>query len=730
MNFLQAQADYISFLYGLAYVILGSVAFIQRFLGGSRIRWFWLAIFGLMHGLHEWADLVASGFPDSRDLWQVEVLLGLSSFLALFLFSRDNAGVRTAKAAFLLLPIFLFGAIGGLVLLDMQSLSTTASRGVAVVAAALASGVILRVRNQVSDRAQRSWLAFCGIVILAYGVGEGFLEHVRHDQAGASSLTSVEVALHALQGLLALSMMGAVWGFIHRERQLIGATVGASTGKVVGVWHYTAWLAGSLVAVLGVGWYVTEQLGRSASDSVLQRSRGATEILATHLRDEMARTDLMAALLAQSPFVMSGLKRLDPVSIADAEAAMRQHAAVLESSTAFLMQPNGRVIASTEQDGGSRRVGEHFGFLPFFQDSAAYGLVGKDLAVEPDRAQRGYFVSHPVTWIDGSPVGTAVVKKMLAQTDKEFKAFKDWFLVHPAGIAFLASREINSLRPLWPLNEATRQQLMRTGELGSGPFQGPLLAERPADRSIVSWDGRPALVNIAAVRSDGWSAVIVENLDAVGAMRLYGILGTMAIALFTLSFFVVLHREAAFEFRLAEDQVRLRALNEELERQATTDSLTGLYNRMKFNALLTAELDRSRRYGSGFSLVLFDVDHFKRINDTWGHQVGDAVLVNLTRLARDTMRSSDALARWGGEEFMAILPMTDRDGALYFAQRVREALAGFAFEPVSKVSCSFGITIYSTGDSFEDMVQRADEALYLAKENGRDRAEVRLAPAA
>jgi diguanylate cyclase (GGDEF)-like protein len=143
-----------------------------------------------------------------------------------------------------------------------------------------------------------------------------------------------------------------------------------------------------------------------------------------------------------------------------------------------------------------------------------------------------------------------------------------------------------------------------------------------------------------------------------------------------------------------------------------------------------AEIDRANRYGAGFTLVMMDVDHFKRINDTWGHHTGDIVLVNIARLARDTMRSSDALARWGGEEFIALLPMTGVAGALHFSERVNQALTNFAFEPVPEVTCSFGVTEFISGDSPESLTQRADAALYLAKERGRNRTEVNLADSA
>ena len=736
LQLLQHQADYITFLYGLAYVMLGCVAFLQRFLGESRIRWHWMAVFGFMHGLHEWFDLATFVFPGSRIGVVSTELLALASFAALLAFAKDQTEGNRAPleskslpylSPELRWPILLFGVGLVLILIGPVSVAEVYSRGFALLAGFWAASVLFIIRSRLLDHVQRRWLVIAGVATLAFGLGEGFFEYLLHEQGGS---TQWAVLFRAVQGVLALSVMGAVWGFIHRAQGLQSGgddNVTDGSGRLAG--QYTVWLAVSLLVVVVMGGYVTLQLGRNAQQAVERHSDGDTEILATHLRDQMARTEMLAALIARSNSLRRALENWTEDSRSEAEVTLHKYGSVLEQSTAFLMKPNGLVLASSAPVGEGKAVGESFGFLPFFQDSAAYGLVGKDLSVEPDGAQRGYYVSQPVMGNEGRPVGISVIKKVLTKPIQQFDGNSAWFLVNPAGVVFIASRPELTLRPLWPLQEVTRQQLQRTGEMGRGTFEGGLLTERPEHHSVVQWNGRPVLVNVAPIRSDGWSAILIEDLSNVAQQRFYGILVTIAVALFTLTFFMVLHRESAYEAKLAEDQKRLQSLNEELEKQASTDGLTGLFNRQKFNTLLNGEIDRARRYGSVFALVIFDVDHFKRINDTWGHQVGDSVLCNLTRLANDTARSSDALARWGGEEFMVILPMTARDGALSFAERLRAALAQFNFDPVPKVSCSFGITEYSPGDQLQDIVQRADMALYQAKENGRDRAEVLLAEA-
>ncbi len=173
-----------------------------------------------------------------------------------------------------------------------------------------------------------------------------------------------------------------------------------------------------------------------------------------------------------------------------------------------------------------------------------------------------------------------------------------------------------------------------------------------------------------------------------------------------------------------EANAELNRLNVLLAHQATTDSLTGIANRMKFNERLNMELRRSRRFGTPVSLIMFDIDYFKSINDTYGHDTGDRVLRELTELVSQNMRMHDLVARWGGEEFMIIVANTGKEGAAKLAEKLRGLIEKNLFHEEASVRCSFGVTDYVKDDTFEQIVQKADLALYHAKSRGRNRVEV------
>lgn len=172
--------------------------------------------------------------------------------------------------------------------------------------------------------------------------------------------------------------------------------------------------------------------------------------------------------------------------------------------------------------------------------------------------------------------------------------------------------------------------------------------------------------------------------------------------------------------RAAEE---LKRLNELLERQATTDPLTGILNRLKFNHTLNAEIQRSKRYAMPLSLIMFDIDHFKNINDSHGHHAGDKVLREIVELVKDNIRVHDFFARWGGEEFMIMATNTVQDNARLLAEHLRLKIGRHHIQGVGRVTCSFGVA-QLINDTEDQLMQRVDHALYQAKANGRDRVEI------
>jgi diguanylate cyclase (GGDEF)-like protein len=175
---------------------------------------------------------------------------------------------------------------------------------------------------------------------------------------------------------------------------------------------------------------------------------------------------------------------------------------------------------------------------------------------------------------------------------------------------------------------------------------------------------------------------------------------------------------------LARRNEELQELAGKLEELATHDALTGVFNRRKLDEVMQAEIERTKRYGSPLSLVILDADHFKRVNDRFGHEAGDQALVALAQELRAGIRAVDVLARWGGEEFIVLCPAIDLGEAAELAERLRAGAAALDLGPTGRLTISLGVAQYRVGEAMRELFGRADAALYRAKRRGRDRVEL------
>ncbi|MGB1236897.1 MAG: diguanylate cyclase [Pseudomonadales bacterium] len=210
------------------------------------------------------------------------------------------------------------------------------------------------------------------------------------------------------------------------------------------------------------------------------------------------------------------------------------------------------------------------------------------------------------------------------------------------------------------------------------------------------------------------------------------LLQVSAIALILLIGVLTWNRKLATANKIAQDaldkfaqaQAQLEQKNLELERLAITDKLTGLYNRIKLDRAIDDNIGVAQQHNTPFGIMLLDVDHFKQVNDHFGHQTGDQVLIELAQLLTDCARAEDIAARWGGEEFILLCPDTDARGMMTLAHRVHQLIAKHEFAEVGNCTVSVGASVYREGDNRDHLIGRADKALYHVKKSGRNRVEM------
>ena len=233
----------------------------------------------------------------------------------------------------------------------------------------------------------------------------------------------------------------------------------------------------------------------------------------------------------------------------------------------------------------------------------------------------------------------------------------------------------------------------------------------------------------------GYGGMEINRLRFKGKKISQVDLVTTLVALWFVTFLIILiirffdySRERAINKKKQEElKKNLRALEiekSEYEKSSKEDPLTGCLNRAGFSGVLLREQEKLNRTGLPVSFMIFDIDHFKEVNDTYGHLVGDEVLVNLAKLVQSMIRNTDSLVRWGGEEFVILSDETSIQNAAFLAEKLRKAIETTPLITQQQVTCSFGVTEMVPGEDPKSFIARADKALYSSKEGGRNRVTV------
>jgi diguanylate cyclase (GGDEF)-like protein len=702
--FLSTQLDFIFFLYGLAFILLGAVCFAIMGVPGRSTSFGVLGAFAVAHGLSEWLDLMALLVGDVPSFAVARTLLMAGSFLLLLEFARWQAlqlGLRV-PGPWALLVLALLVALGW-TLGGLSAANATARYMIGFVSAMATAWVLVRTARAEPAATQQAWI-YAAAGFGMYAVAAGLIVPAAHfwpanvvNQPWFTSLTGMPIQL--VRGALACWIAVALWVIWKR---MVAADVG-STRYTVSQQHILVWTLLATGAIIGLGWTLTQFLGGIYQRNVEEESAGDIHLLASLLDRETSMLGGMAEAVAGMPSVLplvTGASRHDAEL---AQSALDLEVGASGAKAAYVMDASGTVVASS----GAR-------------DSVAAGPPksvsadgGYQFAVDGASGTPDYYASRPVLDPGGSIVGAAVLVKSLDSFKADLSGFnRSYFLVDAAGVVMVTNRADMSLRSLWPQPAA------------AGPSIARPMAEREIqDATWINVQGQRHYVRRRFAAHSRWSIVLLMPDSRVYASRFLGIIITLLVSIMMMIY--LYGRERLIRDRVElESRLNLRDVARDLRLQATTDPLTGLFNRLKFNEALSSEIARSKRQKTPLSLMLYDVDHFKAINDSHGHQVGDAVLVQISQWALQHIRPSDLLARWGGEEFIILAPGSDGQMAYQVADRLRSAMQLMVFEKVGSLSCSFGVAQYVDGDSAETMLARADAALYRAKVGGRNRVEL------
>jgi diguanylate cyclase (GGDEF)-like protein len=230
------------------------------------------------------------------------------------------------------------------------------------------------------------------------------------------------------------------------------------------------------------------------------------------------------------------------------------------------------------------------------------------------------------------------------------------------------------------------------------------------------WEQRPYLVRFPSYQPiTGQEEFMYQNTTLLPLRSTTGVITHVCLVIYDVT-------------EVATNRLQLQAANRELQKLSSTDRLTSLYNRGHWEEALRLEHARHVRYGTSAALVMFDIDHFKRVNDTYGHQCGDRVIQRVADVVREHTRDADIAGRYGGEEFAVLLPDTDKHGGAMFAERLRAAVEALdVMHEGESIRCTISLGVadmIAPMDDYKTLIERADQALYASKKSGRNRVSV------
>ncbi|HJV54033.1 MAG TPA: diguanylate cyclase [Noviherbaspirillum sp.] len=463
-------------------------------------------------------------------------------------------------------------------------------------------------------------------------------------------------------------------------------------------------------------------------------------------------------LVALHPLVIDALQHKDDRQrLRQANLYLEQINSIAKSAVVYVLDAKGQVVAASNWRKATSFVGQNYAFRPYFQDALREGS-GRFYGVGVTSRTPGFYLSQAVRG-DAGVLGVAAVKVDLNDLDKEWDnshSGDQFFVTDENGVIFLSSRPGWKYRPLTPLAESAQERVRRTRQYETvlkAPLQITTVQRlRPNERlvDIAQDDGdtngsqqERYLLRSAPLAGSEWTIdVLVPTASAELRAARTGIASAGVLSFLLLAVMYVQQARRRIQEReksrqelelthkaLELQHSELQKLTEELRISAITDPLTGAYNRRFFFETVGKLVSAANRHHSPLSIVTIDVDHFKRINDQYGHPAGDEVLRRLTGICKESLREADVFARFGGEEFIMALPNSDSAQACAAAERLRTRMLDQAIvvkgEPLC-ITVSCGVSQYRSQEAgIDETLKRADEALYEAKNSGRNRVVLR-----
>lgn len=502
------------------------------------------------------------------------------------------------------------------------------------------------------------------------------------------------------------------------------------------------------LAVLGVAGLVAYGIGERVAIRALEATAiHQMDVFRASFFSPIERYEYIPKFLARYPVVSDTLVHPGSRRFARLNDFLKSANTMAKSAAIYVMDDKGMTIASSNWNTRDSYVGKNFSYRPYFKD-AIQGGPGRFYGVGAVTGIPGYFLSYPVT-AGGRHVGVVAIKIDLDNLDRQWEGNADQVTVtDDSGIIFLSSNRDWKYRTTRPLSAAEVARLRETRQYASTLKPALGITPDPAwpgsdvvriENPDYPGESTRYLVQRYELPDAKWTVSTYSDMSAIddAAIRYALAAAGGAAFLVLLAMYILQVRKRATEKeaarkaahaaheKLEAQHAELEALSRHLKTMSISDPLTGCYNRYYFQEISAKMVSAAQRHRRRISILMLDVDFFKKINDSHGHPAGDELLKGVAQACRATLREPDFLVRFGGEEFVAVLPDTSGDEALVVAERLRAAVEMLKVPADAmelRATVSIGLSEYADNEtSLEKALARADMALYGAKREGRNR---------
>lgn len=477
----------------------------------------------------------------------------------------------------------------------------------------------------------------------------------------------------------------------------------------------------ALGVCLAIGWQVSNSTESQYNTSISNHVKNKLDIYLSFLENELSKYKLLVKILSEQSNVRSPLvnkkKQKDNKLDRDLNLYLENFNKVIKSSFSFVMNMEGDVVASSNWKNKKSFVGRYYGFRPYFK-KAIRGKITNYLAFGATTGVPGLFYSSPIYNTKKAVVGVAVIKFSLKALSPNWHSNDDnLYITDENDVIFITNRDkykFYSMGNNKKIDEINKKPKGTKKYAGKTIKPMPILSKEKNNNNMIiklSEDNttHTYFTSDSNLKGFNWLVHVYAKYDDLMHRRVINISLAILIFLTTILLGMYVHQRKTFMQRMYDNAIK--------------DPLTKLYTRLYMHEKCDVMLDKAfKKKTKDLSLALFDIDHFKSINDTHGHNIGDIALAKVAEVINESVREQDLPVRYGGEEFLILLE-ANIEQAKIVAERVRKKVEDLIIkfdDKELKLTISCGIALYKDSESIDELISRADTHLYKAKDGGRN----------